>query len=118
MTTSHERFLQYAQQIKALGFTVFVCTDTSYNYGFYSHASSLDKVVYFEYHMFDGLKFSHKCYASRSHGTGCAIDFKGELSFECLYNLLTSPMPAWYKRPERDRLSLKQCINSHVKELV
>jgi hypothetical protein len=118
MTTSHESFLQYAQQIKALGFTVYTCTDTSYNYGFYSHESALDKVIYFEYHKFDGLKFSHKCYASRSHGTGCACDFEGELSFDNLYNLLTRPMPVWYKRPERDRLSLAQCANSFVKELV
>jgi hypothetical protein len=117
MTTSHETFLQYAQHLKALGFVVYVSTDANYNYGFYSHAASLHKVIYFQYNGVSGLSFTHKCTPKEFKGSGCTIDFEKDLTYKNMLNLLKDPMPDWYNRPESDRLSLKQCIDYKVKEL-
>lgn len=72
MNEKRKHFLEYANEIKALGYKVYICKDDSYNYGYVINDKS--QVGYFQLGDYGfGLRFSTK-HKPCSNGTGYCVD--------------------------------------------
>lgn len=67
-----EEFLQYAKEIKNLGYKVFVCNDPLYNYGYIVNDN--DEIGYFQLGDFWGVTFSTKHKPNIFFGCGFGLD--------------------------------------------
>lgn len=71
--TKHERFLAYAQEIKELGYKVYICKDGYWNYGYI--VNEKDEIGYFQLGDFGyGVRFSTKHKNCRQFGGGFCLD--------------------------------------------
>lgn len=69
---NREDFLQYAREIKDLGYKVYICTDPMYNYGYI--VNDKDEVGYFQLGEFWGVSFSTKHKPNTEFGCGFGLD--------------------------------------------
>lgn len=75
--SKRERFLEYAKEIKDLGYRVFVCDDEYWNYGYV--INDKDEIGYFQLGDYGcGIRFGTKHYGTRTMGDGFCIDDYGD----------------------------------------
>lgn len=88
-----ETFLQYAKQIKDLGYTVYISEDIDYNYGYI--VNEKDQICYFQLSSFFGLiNLSTVHVPAQSIGTGFSMH-EGIVPTKDLVNDCFCAGPAW-----------------------
>ena len=95
-----ETFLQYAKQIKDLGYTVYINDDDDYNYGYIVNENN--QICYFQLSSFFGLiDLSTVHMPSQSIGSGFSM-YKGISPTKELINECFCTGPAWASPYFRD----------------
>lgn len=111
-----EIFINYAKQIKALGYRVYIQQDTMYNYGYI--VNDKDEVGYFQLGDYGyGIRFSTMHKPMKILGTGFSLDDWDE-THETFTNKIVDRCflhhPAWAERWAKFKEE-KEAINHIVK---
>ena len=97
--TRREKFLEYANEIKNLGYTVFVCQDETFNYGYV--INDKDQIGYFQLGDYGyGVRFSTKHKPAKGIGSGFSIDDWDECKTEMTREIVDrcfAVAPDWYR---------------------
>jgi len=111
ISISRAILLEMADHLVTLGCKVYVSRSETFNYGYLAIGDSY--VVTFQPDDTASICFGASCPPDRQYGTGCrlgSVTSTEEVTLKVVESWVAGPMPEWYGRSVKDRLTLQEVL--------